>query len=129
MRKRILILVVAVGFVGWFLIYATAHGQAERKSRLIAAQSILRQACEEYVKTGDLPAKNGSWKIMAFTNEVLISGRRIRMVAATTLPNGDPSWGFFAIAATGELVWLRADRKAVLVSAPNYAVPFWSDGY
>ena len=129
MWKRILISVVAVGVVGWFLVYCAAHGQAERKSRLISARNVLRQAYDEYARTGDLPARNGSWKIMAYTNQVVVSGRTIQMAAATSLADGDPSWGLFAITPTGELVWLRADRKPVLVSAPQYSVPLWSDSY
>jgi|ERR1043165_2951280 hypothetical protein len=129
MWKRILISAVAVGVVGWFLIYVVAHGQAERKSRLVGARTALRQAYDEYVRTGALPSRNGSWNIIAYTNDVVVSGRRIRMAAAINLADSDPSWGLFAIAPTGELVWLRSDWKPVLVSAADYSVPFWSDGY
>jgi hypothetical protein len=85
MWKRILILVVAVGCVGWFLVYCAAHAQAERKSRLIGARNVLGQAYEEYARTGNLPSRNGSWKIMVCTNDVRVSGRvavhRVRRIA------------------------------------------------
>ena len=129
MWKRIFISAVVVAFLGWFLVYVVAHGQAERKSRLIGARNVLRQAYDDYIKTGILPSRNGSWSIIAYTNDVLVSGRRIQMAAATSLADGDPSWGSFAIAPTGELVWLRSDRAPVVVSAPDYTVPLWSDGY
>ncbi len=129
MRKRVLISAVTVGLVGWFLLYCAAHGQAERKSRLVGAGSVLRQAYDEYVKTGTLPSRNGTWTIVAYTNQILVSGRTIQLAAATCLADGDPSLGLFAIAPTGELVWLRADRKPVLVSSSQYRVPLWRDGY
>jgi len=106
-----------------------AHGQAERKSRLISARNVLRQAYDEYIETGILPSRNGSWSISAYTNDVIVSGRRIRMTAVTRLADDDPSWGSFAIAQTGELVWLTSDREPVLLSAPDYTVPLWRDGY
>jgi len=129
MRKRVLIVLIGAGFLAWSLVYCAAHGRAERKSRLIGAQSVLRQAYDEYVKTGALPSRNGSWTIMAYTNQVLVSGRTIQLAAATFLADGDPSWGSFAVAPAGELVWLRADHKPVLVSAPHYTVPLWIGGY
>jgi hypothetical protein len=128
-RKGMATTVIGFGFLGWFFVYCAAHAQAERKSRLIGARSVLRQAYDEYIRTGILPSRNGSWSIIAYTNDVVVSGRRIQMAAATSLADIDPSWGSFAIAPSGELVWLRSDRAPVVVSASDYTVPLWSDGY
>ncbi len=129
MWKRILVLAVAVGLVGWVLLYCAAHGQAGRRARLIGAQNVLRQAYDEYQKTGTLPTHNGTWLIVPYTNQVMLAGRRIQLAVATT-PWEDWSGEIFAVTPMGEIVWLSSTNgTAVLVSDPQYSVPLWKDGY
>ena len=87
--KRVFTLVVLFVFMGWFVVYCAAHGQAERKSRLINARNVLQQAYVEYVKAGNLPARNGSWAILPYTNQVVVAGRRINW---SLLPPHGTSW-------------------------------------
>lgn len=130
MIKRVLIVVIvciAIGFAGVVLL-AIGHGQAARKAHLIMARDVLRAAHAEYERTGILSPRNGSWAIRTYTNEVQISGHQLRLSIVTYLDQ-NASEGVFAMATTGEIVWLVTNRSPVIVSDPSYRVPLWRAGY
>jgi hypothetical protein len=129
MRKLIVTTVVALGLACFFVVYCAAHGQAERKSRLIGARSVLRRAYDDYLREGVLPSRNGTWEILPYTNQVVVAGRKIQLALATT-PWRDWSGEFFAMSSTKEILWLSCTNgRAVVVSEPSYAVPLWKNGY
>jgi hypothetical protein len=56
-----------------------------------------------------------------------VTGRPLRLALATSIDRN--SEAIFAIATSGEIVWLAPNGNAVVVSDLAYKVPLWRAGY
>lgn len=128
LKRTIIITAIVLAVIFAFLMFfSLSYGQSLRRSGVMLARSVLKQAQHQFVQTGRVEP-NGSWKPFIFTNQITVDGVTYQCSVATPIVRFDEE-GVLAMTTNEIFIWVDKKRPPKIIPVSGYRPRYFPESF